>query len=328
MFLKIKGLLKMKRRDFIKTALIAGASLQFSTVWTKKLPAQDNLIKITILQTNDTHSRIDPFPMDGSRNQGCGGIARRATLVKKVRELNPHTLLLDAGDVFQGTPYFNFYKGKIEYLTMSKCDYDASTLGNHEFDLGVEPLVTALNYASFPIINCNYDFGNTTLDPIVKTSITKQLSSIKIGITGVGIDFIDLVTPNNHKGIVYGCPVESLKKEINHLRNNLGCDFIVVLSHLGYKYKDGTVSDQVIAREVDGIDWIIGGHTHTFMKQPELIISEGGYETRILQVGFAGILLGKSDFYFEGKKLVHTETSLMEINSEVEESIAIFDALT
>lgn len=318
----------MKRRDFIKTAVLAGASLQFPTIWTKKLPAQDNLIKITILQTNDTHSRIDPFPMDGSRNQGCGGIARRATLVKQVRELNPNTLLLDAGDVFQGTPYFNFYKGKIEYLTMSKCGYDASTLGNHEFDIGVKALVSALNYANFPIISCNYDFGNTTLNPIVKTSITRQLSSIKIGITGVGIDFTDLVTPNNHKGIVYSCPVKSLKKEINYLRNDLDCDFIVVLSHLGYKYEDDRVSDQVIASKVDGIDWIVGGHTHTFMEHPELIVSEGGYETRILQVGFGGILLGKSDFYFKGRKLVHTETTMMEINSEVEKSIAISAALT
>lgn len=318
----------MKRRDFIKTAILAGASLQFPSVWTNKLPAQDNLIKITILQTNDTHSRIDPFPMDGGRHQGCGGIARRATLVKQVRELNPNTLLLDAGDVFLGTPYFNFYKGKIEYLTMSKCQYDASTLGNHEFDIGVEALVSALNYANFPIINCNYDFGNTTLNPIVKTSITKQLSSIKIGITGVGIGFTDLVTLNNHKGIVYRCPVKSLKKEIKYLRNDLGCDFIVVLSHLGYKYEDDKVSDQVIASKVDGIDWIIGGHTHTFMGQPELIVSEGGYETRILQVGFGGILLGKSDFYFEGKKLVHTETTMMEINSEVEDSIAISASLT
>ena len=294
----------MKRRDFIKKAVIAGSVLSFPHIWLKNAGAQKDLYKITLLQTNDTHSRIEPFPMDGGRFQGMGGMARRANLVNRIRRQNPDTLLLDAGDVLQGTPYFNIYKGRIEYETMSQCGYDATTLGNHEFDNGVEDLAQALQYANFDIVNCNFDFGNSPLLPLVKTFITRQVGRIKVGITGVGINFQDLVSRKNHQGVTFVNPYKPVQTVVNYLRKDLDCSLIVVLSHLGYRYDSSEPSDVEMAYRVNGIDWIVGGHTHTFMKEPEVVISKRGHTTRILQVGWAGVLVGKSDFYFEDRTLV------------------------
>ncbi len=295
----------MKRRDFLKTALMAGVALQFPHIWVKNSRAENARFKLTILQTNDTHSRIDPFPMDVGRFQGLGGIARRKTLVEKIRRENPYTLLLDAGDVLQGTPYFNMFKGKVEYMTMSQCGYDASTLGNHEFDNGVDSLASVLrDYCKFPILNCNFDFGDTPLAPLVQTYLIRRVGPIKVGITGVGVSFTDLVAPANHKGVVYHSPFKPLQAVVNYLRKDEQCNLIVVLSHLGYKPFQGKPGDTDLAYQVNGIDWIVGGHSHTFMDQPDLVISKRGYKTRILQVGFGGIILGNTDFIFEGKKLV------------------------
>ncbi|HFE64792.1 hypothetical protein B1H10_00210 [candidate division KSB1 bacterium 4484_188] len=309
----------MKRRDFLKTSVIAGAAVSFPHLWIKNLQAGENRFKITVLQTNDTHSRIDPFPMDGGRYQGLGGIARRATLVKQVRKENPYTLLLDAGDVLQGTPYFNLFKGKVEYETMTKCGYQVSTLGNHEFDNGVSMLADALNYAKFDIVNCNYDFGETPLSRGVKTFVTTQIGPIKVGITGVGVHFTDLVAASNHKGVAYHKPFKPLQSVINYLRKDLGCTFIIVLSHLGYKPYQGNPGDTDLAYKVNGIDWIVGGHSHTFMDQPDVVKSKKGYTTRILQVGWAGILVGKTDFVFEGEKLISVNTRMMPVNETVGE---------
>jgi 5'-nucleotidase len=317
----------MKRREFIRKAILAGAALQFPHIWVKKAKADDELFKITLLQTNDTHSRIDPFPMDGGRNQGLGGVARRATLVNHIRQENPHTILVDAGDVLQGTPYFNFYKGKLEYLTMSKCGYLASTLGNHEFDNGVDALSEALKYTNFAIVNCNFNFENIPLASQVKRYIVQQLGPIRVGITGIGIDFLDLVALSNHTGVSYKDPVKPLQTVINHLREDLNCQLIVVLSHLGYRYWDEKISDLILAHEVDGIDWLVGGHTHTFMKKPEQVTSRNGHLTRILQVGWAGIILGKTDFYFQRQKLVSVLTDVMRVDSKISENLTVTDFL-
>ena len=313
----------MKRREFLRKTLVLGAATQFPHLWIKNLQAQSNRFRITILQTNDTHSRIDPFPMDGGRNQGLGGIARRATLINQIRKQNPNTLLLDGGDVLQGTPYFNIYKGKIEYQTMSLCKYDASTLGNHEFDNGIESLAEALDQAKFPIVNCNFDLGETELRPHIQTFIIRQMGPIKVGITGVGIDFTDLVAPKNHKGISYSEPYKPLQSVVNYLRKDVGCSLVIVLSHLGYKYDELQPSDINLAEQVNGIDWIVGGHTHTFMKEPDVLVSKGGYTTRILQVGWAGIILGRTDITFEGQSIVSVETDLISVDRTINESFAV-----
>jgi 5'-nucleotidase len=298
----------MKRRDFLKNVLVTGAALQFPHLWIKNSRAGNSLFKLTILQTNDTHSRIDPFPMDGGRNQGLGGIARRKTLVNSVRAQNPYTLLLDAGDVLQGTPYFNLFKGTIEYETMTACGYNVTTLGNHEFDNGVESLAEALTHAGFDVVNCNYEFGDTPLRAIVKRFSVMEIGPLRIGITGVGISFADLVALKNHQGVSYNPPYKILQSVINYLRNDLGCSMVVVLSHLGYKYDEPIPSDVEMAYQVNGIDWIVGGHTHTFMDTPETVISKKGYKTGILQVGWAGIIVGRTDFFFESNRLISSRT--------------------
>jgi 5'-nucleotidase len=319
----------MKRRAFIKKSIITSTTIsQFPHFWIKNIAAQEHQIKITLLQTNDTHSRIDPFPMDGGRNQGMGGIARRATVIEQIRRENPYTLLLDAGDVLQGTPYFNLFKGKLEYLTMSKCSYDATTLGNHEFDNGVESLVDALSYAKFDIVNCNYNFSDSPLSHKVKTYITRQVGPIKIGITGIGINFTDLVLPKNHQGITYEDPFKPLQSVVNYLRKDGDCNLIVVLSHLGYKPYDNRPGDTDIAQRVKGIDWIVSGHSHTFMHEPDEYISREGKVTRILQVGFAGILLGKTDFIFQGKDLLAVKTENISVNPTIPNLFATDNVLS
>lgn len=308
----------MKRRDFIKNTALAAAALQFPHIWIQKARADTDLFKLTILQTNDTHSRIDPFPLDGGRNQGLGGIARRATLINRIRRQNPNTLLVDAGDVLQGTPYFNMYKGKIEYETMTRCHYDVSTLGNHEFDNGVDSLAEVLLYANFDIVNCNFDFGDSPLAPGIKTYITRQVGPIKVGITGVGIDFADLVAPKNHEGISFKHPYQPLQSIVTYLRRDLGCSLVVVLSHLGLRYKEPRPSDEEMAVRVNGVDWIVGGHTHTFMKEPLEILSKNRHTSRILQVGWAGIYLGKTDFYFDDQKLVAVKTDPIQVDAKLD----------
>ncbi|GAB4380569.1 MAG: metallophosphatase [Calditrichia bacterium] len=316
----------MNRREFLRTGLLAGAALQFPHFWIKAARAQRH-VRITLLQTNDTHSRIDPFPMDGGRYQGLGGIARRSSLVKQIRQQNPLTLLVDAGDVLQGTPYFNLFKGTVEYKTMSRCDYFASTLGNHEFDNGVDALFQDLQHAEFDIVNCNFDFGETPLSKRVKTFTTQTMGPIKIGITGVGIDFVDLVAPKNHQGVQYINPFKPLQRVVNYMRNELECSLILVLSHLGYQPHSGKPGDTDLAREVDGIDWIVGGHSHTFMDKPDVITSKGGHTTRILQVGWAGIILGRTDFIFEENRLMAAHTHLMTVDESCPEYVTTEEML-
>src|SRR5690554_7469230 len=182
----------MKRREFIyKTALSSVmlgmsplSSLSFDKAKTKH---------ITILHTNDTHSHIDPFDASDPRNPNKGGVSRRATLVEQIRKENPNTLLLDAGDIFQGTPYFNYYGGELELKLMSMMKYDAATLGNHEFDNGLEGFLAPIPNANFDFINSNYDFSNTILDGFIKKHKMFNLDGIKIGIFGLGIELEGLV---------------------------------------------------------------------------------------------------------------------------------------
>jgi 5'-nucleotidase len=300
------------RRTFIKSLL---SSLAACTV----LPyenAADASTTITILHTNDTHSQIEPIP-EGSRNAGMGGVARRATYVKRVRAENPNTLLLDAGDTFQGTPYFNFYRGEVEYKAMSAIGYDVVTLGNHDFDNGVDALVSALKFANFEIVSSNYDFDSSPLKPFVKPYTVRTLSGIKVGMFGMGIDFNGLVIPKNHKGITYNDPVERARSVVAKLRNEEKADLVIGISHLGYKFENEPekISDIKVARAVPEIDFIVGGHTHSFMKEPDVIKHANGRQTLLFQVGKSGINVGRVDFTFSSKKLVGWRSSLIEINN-------------
>jgi len=286
----------MKRRDFLKTSL-AGA-VGFSLL---SLPAEAwaaNSINLTILHTNDMHSRIDPFPNDGRTNAGLGGLARRATLINQIRSQNPNVLLLDSGDIWQGTPYFNFFGGELEYKLMTQMRYDAATFGNHDFDNGLAGLQRQLPHARFPFLSANYDFSKTILKDQFKPYKTFEKQGIKVGVFGLGIELAGLVDARNYGNTVYLDPVQRAQDMIKQLRDTEKCNLVICLSHLGYKYTHQKIDDQKLAREVSGIDLILGGHTHTFMEEPEKVVHASGHETLINQVGWAGINLGRLDFVF------------------------------
>lgn len=298
----------LSRKHFIKrSALTAGALLAGSS-W---LEAAESLspLKLTILHTNDTHSRLEPFPMDGGRNQGMGGIAARAQLISQIRQEEELVLLLDAGDIFQGTPYFNIYKGEPEIKAMSMLGYDACTIGNHDFDAGMENLATQLtSHANFPMLVSNYDFTGTPMEQKTLPWKVIKKGKLTIGLLGVGIEGKGLI-PDNLFGITkYQDPLQKANETAAYLKKSENCDMVICLSHLGYQYKGiDKVSDEILAKESDNIDLIIGGHTHTFLDQPVVYKNKSGNDVLVNQVGFAGLILGRLDFEFSkfsGKKMI------------------------
>ena len=294
----------MRRRTFLKNSALLGAGVGLGGLLPGAQVLGASAAKLTILHTNDTHARMEPFPDSAPNYAGLGGVARRAELVNRLRADNPNTLLLDAGDVFQGTPYFNKYNGVLDLEVMSKMGYDATTIGNHEFDNGVEGFEDVMDNAGFPFVCSNYDFGTTRMGLRVQKFIIRKVDGVKIGIFGLGIAFENLVLPHLHRGIAYLDPLEVSRDMIRELKGYHQCDMVICLSHLGYRYRGDRISDRVVAREVDGIDLIIGGHTHTFMDEPELFEKEDGSRTWISQVGFAGIVLGRMDFYFDRNRRI------------------------
>ena len=286
------------RRQFLKllgTAAVIGAAAPEAFA-AKKATA------LTILHTNDVHSRLDPFPMDGSRNAGRGGVARRATLVRQIRQEQKNVLFFDAGDIFQGTPYFNVYKGEPEILAMNQLGYDAGTIGNHDFDGGIDNMVTQFGKATFPLLIANYDFKNTVLDGRTTPYKVFGKDGIRIGVFGLGIKLEGLVPKDAYRETKYLDPIETGNDVAARLRNEQKCDYVICLSHLGFKYDGPNVSDNVLAAKTRHIDGIIGGHTHTFLDAPVTVNNADGQPVWINQVGFAGINLGRIDLTFERGK--------------------------
>ena len=287
----------MKRRDFIQkaaagSALIAGgfALEGFGVSEVKHL---------TVLHTNDVHSYIDPFPADHPKNPNKGGVARRATLIENIRIENPNVLLLDAGDIFQGTPYFNYYGGALELKLMSMMKYDIATMGNHDFDNGIDGFYAQLPNADFPFVSANYDFSKTVLDGIVKPYKIFNKNGIKIGVFGLGVELAGLVDKKLYKETVYHDPVAVTQDIVGALKRE-HCDLIICLSHLGYQYKNDTdkISDLKLAAATKDIDLIIGGHTHTFLDKPTIVKNSAGNDVLVNQTGCYGINIGRIDFYF------------------------------
>ena len=290
----------MDRRKFItNTSAIStfvglgGLSLNSCFKDTKK--------HISILHTNDVHSHIDAFHSNHSTFPNMGGIARRFTLIEQIRRENPNTLLFDAGDIFQGTPYFNFYGGELEFKLMSMLKYDATTIGNHEFDNGIDGLYAQLPHAKFDFLSANYDFSNTLLDGHIKAYKTYLVDGIKVGLFGLGIKLKGLVTKKMHKETLYLNPIEIAQDISRILKEEEGCDLIICLSHLGYSYKNNEMPDDLkLASKTENIDLIIGGHTHTFLDKPTIVKNRKHNSVIVNQVGCYGINLGRIDFYFDG----------------------------
>jgi 5'-nucleotidase len=288
----------MNRRKFIEKGIVTGlGAMAAGAVLPSQLMASEKMERITILHTNDVHSRLDSFPMDGSRNQGMGGVAARAALINSIRKENEQVLVFDAGDIFQGTPYFNMYLGEPEIKAMSMMGYDASTIGNHDFDGGIENMAKQLQHANFPILIANYDFAETPLENKTKPYEIFKKGKLKIGVFGIGIQLEGLVPENLYGKTVYHDPILVANQTAKTLRKK-GCHLVICLSHLGDKYEEEKISDEILAKESEEIDLIIGGHTHRFFEKPRKYTNKQRKEVLVNQVGWAGIQLGRIDYSF------------------------------
>ncbi len=300
--------MQTNRRKFIQQTAAAGAGLLTASLIPQEVDAASLASEFTILHTNDVHSRLEPFPMDGSRNQGLGGVAARASIISGIRKEKEHLLLLDAGDIFQGTPYFNMYKGEPEIKAMSMMGYDAATMGNHDFDAGIENFANQLQHASFPIVICNYDFTGTALEQkTIPYKIFKK-GKTKIGVLGVGIELQGLVPENLYGKTVYQDPIIAANRTAEILKKE-GCEMIICLSHLGDKYEEAKVSDEILAKESYNIDLIIGGHTHRFFETPRKYLNKRQNEVLVNQVGWSGIQLGQLDYKISSYNTTKTPNS-------------------
>jgi 5'-nucleotidase len=308
----MEELKKYSRKKFIRQIGLAGGAIALSSL-PYDLLASAGTTKITILHTNDTHSRIDPFPASDPKFGGMGGVARRMQLINKIRSEEKHVILLDSGDIFQGTPYFNFYGGELEIKLMSAMKYDAATMGNHDFDAGIEGFAKQLPHANFPFLCSNYDFSKTVLDGKTQNYKIIQKENIRVGIFGLGIELQGLVDEKCYGNTIYKNPLDVANITAKHLKEKELCHIVICLSHLGYRY-DGSkkISDAVLAEQSDNIDLILGGHTHTFLDEPVAFKNLNGSKVLVAQTGFGGIRLGRIDFLIEKKsgKISHKNSTV------------------
>ena len=295
------GGFQMNRRRFIRNVAVGGSGLAFGTM-PFDLLANDDFTTISILHTNDMHCHIEPFTGTNERYAGKGGLARIATIAQKHKKENPNTLLFDSGDMFQGTPYFNYFEGELMLKIMSAAGYDAGTIGNHEFDNGLEGILKPLPNAKFPLINSNYDFSETILaNKFPRWKIFKR-SGIKVGVYGLGIELKGLVADKNFGQTVYNDPLKVALEMERFLRLEQKCDLVICLSHLGLRYKEDFPSDVLIASETTMTDLIIGGHTHSFLEEPIIQKNKANKPVVINQAWWGGLVIGKIDFVFERSK--------------------------
>ena len=298
----------MDRKSFLKT--LGGGTLALSLapdfIFANSLKTLDETssYRLTILHTNDQHSRIEPFDASNARNPNQGGVARRASLIEQIRNKEKNILLLDSGDIFQGTPYFNYYGGELEFKLMSLMKYDASTIGNHDFDNGLQGLYAQLPHATFDFISANYDFKNTVMDGFVKPYKVFDKNGIKVGVFGLGVELQGLVDKKMYGATVYNDPIETAQDMVRILKKEQKCDLIICLSHIGYSYRNEPekICDLKLAALTNDIDMIIGGHTHTFLDKPTIVKNLDGKEVLVNQVGCYGINLGRIDVFFDSNK--------------------------
>ncbi|MBC34163.1 MAG: metallophosphatase [Rickettsiales bacterium] len=298
----------MNRRKFIYNSSLA--SLSVMGISSCNINSKD--LKITILHTNDVHSQIEPFPSNHQHYPNKGGFAKRAKLFEKLISMNANTLVFDAGDIFQGTPYFNFFQGDLELNLMKKMGYNAATIGNHEFDAGLKTLKKNILNNEFQFISSNYDFINTELEGLVDNYKIYNKGGIKIGVFGLGIELMGLVNPLLYKETKYYDPLEIASDMTTKLKFEKKCDLVICISHLGHQYQNDKISDIELAKSTSNIDLIIGGHTHTLLEEPLIISNLSGKKVIINQVGSNGVFVGKIDFNFTNNKK-YSDKYLLEV---------------
>jgi len=289
----------LNRREFIKKGFVAVGTLALMPSWAFK---SNDLTRLVIIHTNDLHSRLEPFPENHPKYSGKGGMNRISAYVKETRKKEPQLLMLDSGDFSQGTPYYNFFGNELIVKMMNEIGFDASTVGNHEFDLGLDSLSSALSLANFPLISSNYDFSSTPLNQKIKKNLVLERNGLRIGIYGLGIELQGLVDEQLAGKTRYLDPVRTALEQENLLREQEKCDFIICLSHLGYQYQQEKICDRDIAGQTSFTDLILGGHTHTFLESPVELMNKKGEPVVINQVGWASLMLGQLVFFFEKRK--------------------------
>lgn len=274
----------------MRNILLIAAALLFAACSVEKA---DHL---TILSTTDTHSQIEPLPQNVSRDADMGGYARRMGLIAKERQADPDLLLFDSGDFSQGTPYFNFYHGRVEVEALNRMGYDAITLGNHEFDNGIDTLAEVLKMAKFAVVVANYDVSGTALEGIVKPYTIIERAGLRIGVFGLGVAGDDLISKKNFEGIRYLDPLQTINTTTDLLRNRMHCDVVICLSHLGSDVP-GVLGHQEeydinLIPHTHGLDMILSGHTHHIN---DLRIADAdGHEVILVQSGKAAARVGKT----------------------------------
>ena len=300
----------MNRRVFIKNLLAGSAGLTLGVAPLAAL-AREDIIKLTLLHTNDLHSQIEPFDDTHPRFAGRAGFARLAQFARVCRLENPNLLMLDAGDFFQGTSYFNFFGGEMILKMMTEIGYDAGTIGNHEFDNGLDGLHGTLQNAGFPLINSNYDFSGTILKRKFPRFRIFNKSGVKVGIYGLGIELNGLVNARQRGGVKYNDPVTVALEMEKFLSLDQKCDFVVCLSHLGLRYQHDKISDVSLAALTSNTDVIIGGHTHSFLEEPLMIKNSQDRMVVVNQAHYGGLVVGRLDFVFEKNRRSTKKLSLI-----------------
>ena len=249
-----------------------------------------NARKLVILHTNDTHSQIEEIR--SGNGIGKGGVHQRAEFFARIKAENENVLILDAGDYNQGTPYFTIFKGDLEVQVMNELGYEVVTLGNHEFDNGLDELARRLKNARYTTVCANYDFTDTPLRDIVKPYVIIERGGLKIGIFGITTDLKTLVAKQNVKGMVYKDAYQVTDATALKLRNELGCDLVIALTHIGYSGYPDQLSDINLAQKTENVDIIIGGHSHTFLKSEKIYKNRAGKDVVIVQAGAQGEYVG------------------------------------
>lgn len=264
-----------------------------------------NVKELLILHTNDTHSRIDPLPItpDFPERSNKAGYVRRATLVRNLRAQHPDLLLFDCGDFSQGTPYYNMFQGEVEVKLMSEMGYDAGAIGNHEFDFGIENMKRIFTQASYPIVCANYDFNGTVLEGIVKPYVILKRNGLKIGVFGLSPRMEGLVSGSNFKGVTYKDPVKCANEVAEHLKIKEHCDVVICLSHMGWKAGvNNPECDEYIIERTRHIDVILGGHSHSYFKEPIYYRNVDGDQVILQQMGKNGQFVGTLKLTFTKDK--------------------------
>lgn len=248
--------------------------------------------QVVILHTNDMHSQMEP--LKSGNDKDFGGMIRLAAAIENIRSENKHVLLFDAGDFWQSTSYFNLFHGNAEIELMNAMQYDAVTLGNHQFDLGIDTLIKRLEKAKFQTLLANFDFSNPSLKKLVKPYTIFEKDGIKIGVIGVCINLKGLVDESVEKEMIYKDPAPIVNTLAKMLKTEQQCDVVVVLSHLGYQNR-GIIDDITLAEQSEDIDIIIGGHTHTPPDKVLDVTNKNGNNVIIRQMQKSGIYLGRID---------------------------------